>query len=68
MGVKDVKQTKKQRQIFATENKRFVQLLDKTNENTMKVSDAILELGITNIKWYSLKKEWYRLNGKNYGK
>ncbi len=66
MGVKDVKQTKKQRQIFATENKRFVQLLDKTNEGTMKVSDAILELGITNTKWYSLKKEWYRLNGKNY--
>ena len=65
MGVNDKRRFNHDRQVFVSENARFIQLLEKTKNGGISVTKAITELRIKQSEWYSLKKQYNMFNGLN---
>ena len=65
MGVNDKRRFKHDRQVFVSENARFIQLLEKSKNGGISVTKAIKELGIKQSEWYCLKKQYNEFNGLN---
>jgi hypothetical protein len=66
MNLKEKQKFKKDKQLFNENNRHFLLVLAKVNGKEITVAEALKQLGISSTKYYELKKEYYRLTGKNY--